>query len=94
MQKKSFSWLLLVVAGVGGFLVYRYAIKPAMQHKGLERSMDQGSEAMAQEFNEQKEEIAEDLSAILSKMEELEADEAALRDQVDELRKDIQSDVK
>lgn len=89
MQKKSYTWLLLLIAFVGGFLVYRYAIKPMTQ-----RALERDSQAMAQKFDKEKEEIAADLSEILAKMDELDKDEAALRDQVEELRKDVQSDVK
>ena len=94
MHKRSWTWLLVVIAVVGGTLVYRYALKPAKHKKGLEMAMDENCEAMAQKFNEEKEEIAQDLSEILDKMDDLDKDEAALRDQIEELRKDVQSDVK
>ena len=90
MQKRTFSWLLLAVAFVGGVLVYRYTLKPLMQRKALEVALDESS----QELDTQKEEILQEVSALLSKMEELGADKAVLRDQAEALSKDIDQDAK
>lgn len=94
MQKKLWTSLLVVIALVGGVVAYRYAMKPARHHKALELATDQDLQAMAQKFNEEKEEISEDLSEILDKMDDLDKDEDSLRDQIEALRKEVQSDVK
>lgn len=79
---------------MGGFLVYHFVLKPIMQRRAVEQALNEGCEAMAQKFDEEKEEIIEDLSAILSKMDDLDKDEAELREQIEELRQDVQSEVK
>lgn len=70
-MKKSFTSvvLLVVILAVGGYVTYRYAIKPWLEKRELEKAIDKGCEEVVKKFEAEKEQIAEDLAQLLEKME-------------------------
>lgn len=75
MKKRSplSTLVLLVVVAAAGYAVYRWAIKPMMDKRAMDKAMEKGCEEVAQKFEEKREEIAQDLAMLLEKLEASEA---------------------
>lgn len=80
MQFKTSSLLLWVaVIVVAGFAVYKWVIQPRMQRQVMEQAIEKGCEDVVKRFDEQKEEIVEDLAKLLEKMDGIDEEETELR---------------
>ena len=85
MKKSPISLLLLLAVFVaGGYVVYYYAVKPWLDKRAINKAVEKGCEEMVKRFDEQKEEIAEDLAALLEKIDSID-------EQDDMVRKDIEN---
>src|SRR5437879_4588841 len=92
MQSKNSSLLLwVVVIVVAGFALYRFVIKPKMERRAFEQAIEKGCEDVAKKFDEQKEEIAQDLAQLLEKMDDIDEEEGKLRADIEEMRKELQA---
>jgi hypothetical protein len=69
--------LLIVVIAAAAYAGYRWVYQPMIAKQTMEQAMEKGCEAVAQQFEGQKEEITEDLMKFLENIEQQEKIEAA-----------------
>lgn len=70
MKRSPLSILLfLLVIVVGGYAAYRYMVKPWLEKRALEKAIEKGCEDVLHKFDEQKEEIVDDLAKLIEKIE-------------------------
>lgn len=92
MQSRTSSMLLWVaVVAVAGFAFYRFVLQPKMERRAIEQALEKGCEDVVKRFEEEKDEIAQDLAKLLEKMDDIDEEEGELRSDIEEIRKELQA---
>jgi hypothetical protein len=70
-MKRSPISILLVVAVLAaiGYGAYYYGIRPWMERRAIEKAVEKGCQEVVQKFDEHKDEIVEDLTKLIEKIE-------------------------
>jgi DNA-binding transcriptional MerR regulator len=93
-SKSMLFWSIVLVAIVGaGYFSYQFARRKSQQY-AMKQAVELGCADLARQFEEQQDEIAEDIAQLLEKiqdidMDDLEDDLAGIQEDLEEIHEDL-----